>query len=117
MASGKKDYNIDFVLCQPPLCEKPLFYAEFSRQSPAPLCEGSRRAFGATEELYPQPITAFTQGNLICEHSVNSSKYLLHFYNFGVYIGEGFLKRQTFRKQSDSRCAQKDFLIISLRHL
>lgn len=72
--------------------KKPLFYAEFSRQSSAPLCEGSRRAFGATEELYPQPVTAFTQSNLIYEHSVNNSKYLLRFYNFGVYIGERFLE-------------------------
>ena len=68
------------------------FMRNFAGMFSAPLCKGSRRAFGATEEVYPQPITAFTQSNLICEHSVNNSKYLLHFYNFGVYIGERFLE-------------------------
>ena len=34
MASGKKDYNIDFVLCQPPLCEKTAFLCGISLSYP-----------------------------------------------------------------------------------
>lgn len=68
----------------------------FAGMFSAPLCEGSRCAFGASEGLYPRPVVVFTQSNLICEHSVNNSKYLLHFYNFGVYIGERLFETADF---------------------